>query len=280
MPRLAVLGHPVGHSRSPRMHAAALAELGIGEEWSYEAIDVAPAEFEAFVRGMEQRGFAGANVTIPHKEAALALADEATESASRIGAANTLSFAAGRIAAANTDASALLAALPADPAGARALVLGAGGAARAAVWALHAGGARVRVRNRTRARAAALVAELGGDLDEQGAADLTELDLLVNATAIGLGSQKGGVSGELSALKGLGISVDQTSDRLVVVDLAYGETETALVRTARERGATVIDGQEILARQGAESFEIWTGVRPPLATMRRALEARPDERRT
>src|SRR6476469_8640961 len=107
MPRLAVIGHPVAHSRSPAMQNAALAALGLGEEWSYEAIDVAP------------EGFAGANVTVPHKRAALALADARTEVAGEIGAANTLSFAAAEIRAHNTDAGGLLAALPTSPRGRR-----------------------------------------------------------------------------------------------------------------------------------------------------------------
>ena len=134
--RLAVLGQPISHSRSPAMHNAALAELGLAGEWSYEAIEVAPAEFEALVRGMAAEGFVGANVTVPHKVAALELADEASEAARAIGAANTLSFAGGRIAAENTDARGFLDSLPASPAGRRALVLGAGGSARAVVWAL------------------------------------------------------------------------------------------------------------------------------------------------
>ncbi len=117
MRRLAVLGHPVGHSRSPAMQNAALADVGLGGEWSYEAIDVEPDRFEELVRGMEAEGFAGANVTVPHKEAALALADEATDAARAIGAANTLTFRSGRIIADNTDAPGLIDALPESPAG-------------------------------------------------------------------------------------------------------------------------------------------------------------------
>ncbi len=159
MPRLAVIGFPVGHSRSPAMQSAALAELGLGEKWSYGAVEVAPEGFEAKVRELAAAGeYAGANVTVPHKEAALAVADEASEAARAIGAANTLSFAAGRIAADNTDAGGLLAALPTTPLDARALVLGAGGAARAVIWALVGEGARVEVWNRTAARAEELCA--------------------------------------------------------------------------------------------------------------------------
>src|SRR6476469_9919616 len=112
MPRLAVLGHPVAHSRSPAMQNAALAALGLGEEWSYEAIDVAPEDFAARVRAMPDEGFAGANVTVPHKTAAFALADASSEGAQRIGAANTLVFDAGQVQAHNTDAGGLIASLP------------------------------------------------------------------------------------------------------------------------------------------------------------------------
>ncbi len=136
------------------MQTAALRDLGLGDEWSYEAIEVAPGDFERLVRGMEAEGFAGANVTVPHKLAALAIADSASRAASEIGAANTLSFADGRIAADNTDASGILDALPISPRGRRALVLGAGGSARAAIWALAGAGAEVCVWNRTSERAA------------------------------------------------------------------------------------------------------------------------------
>ncbi|HWB70533.1 MAG TPA: shikimate dehydrogenase, partial [Solirubrobacterales bacterium] len=136
VPRLAVIGYPVGHSRSPAMHNAALAALGLGAEWAYEAIEVSPDGFEELVRGLPGEGFAGANVTVPHKGAALALADELSETSREIGAANTLLFEGGEIRADNTDAEGLLRSLPHSPEGARALVLGAGGAARAVVWAL------------------------------------------------------------------------------------------------------------------------------------------------
>ncbi len=124
VPRLAVLGHPVAHSRSPAMQNAALAALGLAEEWSYEAIDVAPEEFEARLRAMPAEGFAGANVTVPHKLQALAVADVTSEMAREIGAANTLIFRANGIEAHNTDAGGLIASLPRPPRGRRALVLG------------------------------------------------------------------------------------------------------------------------------------------------------------
>ncbi len=143
------------------MQNAALAELGLADEWSYEAIEVAPEDFADLVRSLGNEGFAGVNVTVPHKLAALALADRASTAASAIGAANTLTFTDAGIEAENTDAGGLIAALPEPPGGRRALVLGAGGSARAAVWALGNAGASVSVWNRTAARAEALAAEFG-----------------------------------------------------------------------------------------------------------------------
>src|SRR3954451_10362376 len=147
MPKLAVLGQPISHSRSPAMHNAALAEMGLAKEWTYEAIEGAPDHLAARIRAMPREGFVGANVTVPHKLAALALADVASDAASAIGAANTLSFAGGQVVAENTDAIGFLDALSAPPKGKRALVLGAGGSARAVVWTLLTGDAEVAIWN-------------------------------------------------------------------------------------------------------------------------------------
>jgi shikimate dehydrogenase len=267
--RLAVLGQPISHSRSPAMHSAALAELGLAPEWSYEAIEVAPAEFPSRVRAMEGEGFVGANVTVPHKVPALELADEASHAARAIGAANTLSFGGGRIAAENTDASGFLDALPAPPAGMRALVLGAGGAARAVIWALVRSDADVSVWNRTAQRAEAIVAEIGGSVLPAGddALPVADFDLLVNATSVGMGTAAGAPGADL---KGLRIPADAIGERHLVVDLAYGPGPTGLIRAARERRATVVDGLEVLVRQGAASLRLWTGQDPPVEAMRQA----------
>lgn len=269
MKRLAVLGHPIAHSQSPPMQNAGLEAVGLAGEWSYEAIDVAPSDLERVLAELPGQGFVGANVTIPHKEAALALADERSAAAAAIGAVNTLTFTGAGIRADNTDAPGLLGALPLDPRGSQALVLGAGGAARAAVWALREAGAEVSVWNRTAPRAADLAAELG--VRALGAEELVDLDgpgIVVNATSVGLGDASGAPR---SGLKEFPFSADALHDRLVVVDLVYGAAETELVRAARACGATTVDGLEILVRQGGESFSIWTGLDAPLATMRRAL---------
>ncbi len=273
MKRLAVLGHPVSHSRSPAMQSAALEALGLAGEWSYEAIDLAPGEFADRVRALPGEGFVGVNATIPHKEAALAIADEATAKAREIGAANTLSFAGGVVRADNTDAPGLLAALGAPVAGKRALVLGAGGSARAAVWALAEEGAAVSVWNRTEARAEELVRDLGG----RGAGTSAErlpvpvsterarangYEVIVNCTAVGMGGE--------DPFEALPIDPERFGAGVVLVDLVYGGAETRLIEEARRRGAAAIDGIEVLVRQGAESLRIWTGREPPIEVMRRA----------
>jgi shikimate dehydrogenase len=246
------------------MQNAALAEVGL-HDWRYQHLPVAPDVFAETVRGLAGAGFAGANVTIPHKEAALALADEASEVARAIGAANTLTFASdGRILADNTDAPGLIAALGASPAGRRALVLGAGGSARAAAWALReAGMAEVMVWNRSPARADALAKDLG----VRPVAHPEPADLLVNCTPVGLDGNAD--VPDVASLKELELRADAVDTYASVVDLVP-RVDTPLLRAARAWGAETVDGLEVLVHQGALSFERWTGRTAPLATMRQA----------
>lgn len=268
MPRLAVLGHPVAHSKSPAMQNAALTGLGL-EDWIYEAIDVAPEDFGALVRDLPEQGFAGVNVTVPHKEAALVVADRASEAAAAIGAANTLSFIDGRIEAENTDAPGLIDALGAETealAGKTALVLGAGGAGRAVVWALVQAGMEVMLWNRTRSRAEDLAAELGIEVippAQHAGIDPGAFEVIVNASAAGLGGRDG--LAELPVDAG-GFHSGQT-----VVDMVYGESQGTLLEAADWAGAKVVDGLEILVCQGARSLAIWTGQSPDRGLMRSAI---------
>jgi shikimate dehydrogenase len=259
VPRLAVLGHPVSHSRSPAMQNAALAALGL-EDWHYQAIDAAPDAFEMTVRELADVGYAGVNVTVPHKEAALALADEASEASRQIGAANTLVFDGKRIEAHNTDADGLLAALPESPRGRGVLLLGAGGAGRAALWALRWEGARVDVWNRTAERAEEICAELGGT--PVSAPRQEGYDLIVNTSAAGLGGE--------NPFRHLPLSREGFAESQTVVDMVYGDQGSLLLEAGATAGATVVDGLEILVQQGARSLEIWTGRTPDLDIMRRA----------
>jgi shikimate dehydrogenase len=275
MPRLGVLGWPVAHSRSPAMHNAALRALGmdlIVDGWRYQLLPVPPERFVETVRALSDAGFVGANVTIPHKHSALELADTAGEAARAIGAANTLTFAPdGAIAAENTDAPGFLAALGACPRDMSALVLGAGGSARAVVWALREAGAReVSVWNRTPERADALARDLGvRSVPRPGPADL-----LVNCTSVGLESQAADLrqsATEAQGLNLLALTFDQVGNYSHVVDLVYRSSPTPLLAAAQANGAHTVAGLEILLAQGALSFELWTGIEPPLEVMRRAL---------
>ena len=249
-----VLGYPVGHSRSPDMMNAAFTELGLA--WHYVRLPVPPDLFGEIVPALAASGFRGANVTIPHKVAAHALSDELTDAAAAIGAVNTLAFADGRIAGDNTDAGGLVDALDTELEGARALVLGAGGTARAAVWALREAGAEVAVWNRTAERAAELAREFG----VRHAPAIEPARVLINVTSVGLQGE------DLPAQ----LELDGVEPELVA-DVVYGSEPTALCRWAEQRGARVVDGLEMLLRQGARSFERWTGQAAPLEAMRRAL---------
>jgi shikimate dehydrogenase len=270
--RLGVLGWPAAHSRSPAMHNAALAALGM-HNWRYQRLPVPPQLFADTTRALGDAGFRGANVTIPHKQAALALADEASATARAIGAANTLTFAAdGTIAAENTDAPGLMAALGESPAGKRALVLGAGGSARAAVWALReAGAADIAIWNRTPERAQALASDLGA----RAVTAAPSADVLVNCTPVGLAGPAG-ASGversatEAAALNQLGLTFDQVAEYSNVVDLAYHPRSTPLIAAATAHGARIVDGLQILVAQGALSLELWTGRHAPREVMARA----------
>jgi shikimate dehydrogenase len=217
---VALLGHPVAQSLSPRMQNAALAVRGL--DWRYDAFDV--EDVVSAVAALRTLGFVGANVTIPHKQAVVAACDEADGDA-----VNTLVFADGRVAGFNTDRE-ILAGIDAT----RACVIGAGGAARALAPALPSD--------------TTMFSRSG-----EWPPDAAGCDLVVNATPV-----RDEVLVELRA--------GQT-----VVDLAYGEEETALVAAARAAGCTVIDGREALVRQGAASFRLWTGLEPPVETMRAAI---------
>jgi shikimate dehydrogenase len=282
MTRLGVLGWPVAHSRSPAMHNAALAALGL-REWRYQLLPVPPPLFAETARALAGAGFLGANVTIPHKRSAFELADSVSEAGRAIGAVNTLTFTRdGAIAAENTDAPGLIDALPCAARGILALVLGAGGSARAAVWALRTAGAdEVLVWNRTAERARALARELGARaVPRPEPADLlvncaaAELDAPLAGTAVGAAAGADGPvqpsAKAAAALNQLGLTFDQVGEYPYVVDLAYRAGPTALLSAARAHGARAVDGLEVLVAQGARSLELWTGREAPLEIMRRA----------
>jgi shikimate dehydrogenase len=259
--RLGVLGWPVAHSRSPAIQNAALAAAGLSD-WRYQLLPTPPELFVEVVQALPAAGFRGVNVTIPHKLAALALATRPTDRATAIGAANTLVFESDHgVMADNTDAPALIAAVAPELELARASapVLGAGGTARAAVWALTDAGVEVRVLNRTAERARTLCAELGGTPVSAAA----PADLLVNCTSVGLG---GADSFEL-----LPLAASELTGFATVVDFVYADGGTTLVRAAREAGVPTVDGLDLLVGQGALSFELFTGCAASIEAMRAAV---------
>lgn len=262
--RLGVFGWPVAHSRSPAMHTAALAELGL-DHWTYQALPVPPDAIQAAVRALAVGGFAGANVTMPHKHDALAAADRATAAAREIGAANTLTVLEdGTLEADNTDAPGLIDTIGEPLTGRTALVLGAGGSARACLWALReAGCARVAVWNRTAERAS----ELARDLGVEAVTTAEPADVLVNCTSVGMHDPA-----ETFAL--LPVAEADLAGYRTVVDLVYRADGTALLAAAAAAGVgRTVDGLSFLAAQGARSLARWTGRPAPLATMEAAARA-------
>ena len=272
VPLAAVIGHPVGHSRSPALFAHWLRSLGL--RGHYVPIEVAPERLEEVLLVLPGLGFRGVNVTVPLKEAALALAHRASDRAAAIGAANTLTFDDGGFHADNTDGHGFLENLRRgapgwDPAHGPAAVLGAGGASRAVLASLlDAGVPEIRLANRTRARAEALAAAFGPhvavhDWTDAGAT-LDGVATVVNATSLGMKGQPP-LDVDLAALP-LGA---------VVTDLVYVPLETPLLAAARARGCTAVDGLGMLLHQAVPGFERWFGATPvpDEAARRAALEA-------
>jgi shikimate dehydrogenase len=273
-----VLGYPVRHSLSPDMHNAAFDALNM--DWCYVPFEVAPERLEQAMTGLAALGVVGVNLTIPHKRGVVPLLDEVRGDARVTGSVNTVHFEGGRAIGYSTDGDGFLGALAdlgVNPAGIRAVVLGAGGSAAAIVVALaRAGAAAITIANRTAERAqrlAELVASqpaLGTEIavtpwcPESLGSTLEEANLLVNTTSVGM---KG------SEQQTLPVPAEAWRPDLAVYDIVYTPLETPLLRSARERGGRALGGARMLVLQGAISFEIWAGVKAPVETMESALLA-------
>lgn len=265
--RAFVCGHPIAHSRSPLIHGYWLKTLGL--EGTYERIDVAPADFATFMASFAGQGFVGGNVTIPHKEAACRLVARRDGAAEAIGAVNTLWRQDGVLHGGNTDALGFAANLdeyePEWRLGRAAVMLGAGGAARAVVHALKESGYRdIAIVNRTLARARELADRFGPAVSAHGWDALPDLlshaDLVVNTTPLGME----GESTEVTDLT-------PASERAIVTDLVYVPLETPFLRAARLRGLRTVDGLGMLLHQAVPGFERWFGVRPAVTPALREL---------
>jgi shikimate dehydrogenase len=272
-----LIGWPVEHSLSPVMHNAAFNALGL--DWAYVPLPVQPKRIGEAVLGLRALGFAGANVTVPHKQAVIDHLADVSPEAQVVGAVNTIVINEdGKLTGHNTDITGFLKALTEvnfNPAGQRCIVLGAGGSARAIAYALAVAGARVVVLNRTVERAQILVRTLLPNLPHGtllASAPLTANDLsahldqarlLVNCTSAGMAPHI-----LRSPLPG-GVALPWD---IVIFDLVYNPVETLLLKQARSAGAKPLSGLGMLVHQGAESFQLWTGREPPLDVMRRACQ--------
>lgn len=273
IPLAGVIGHPIAHSRSPALHGFWLRRYGI--KGHYIPMDVAPADLETTLRHLPKIGFVGLNVTLPHKEAILKIADVISDRAALIGAANTLIFRKdGKIHADNTDGAGFVANLRQNarhwvPAAGPAAVFGAGGAARAVVAALiEVGVPEIRISNRSRPRAEALRADFGAKLvvyDWVQAANMLEgAATVINTTSLGMAGKPE-----------FRVPLDALEPGAVVNDLVYNPLKTTFLAEAEQRGATIVDGLGMLLHQAAPGFERWFGPTPAVdeATRQAVLSA-------
>jgi shikimate dehydrogenase len=273
IPLAGVIGHPVAHSRSPALHGYWLKRYGL--KGHYIPIDIAPLDLPELIRTLPRLGFVGLNVTIPHKEAILQIADIVTDRAALIGAANTLIFRKdGKIHADNTDGSGFIANLRQNaphwvPGAGPAVVLGAGGAARAVVAALiEVGVPEVRLANRTRPRADALRSDFGAKIHVhewvQAGNILDDAVTVVNTTSLGM-----------TGKPDFRVPLARLNPQALVTDLVYTPLKTQLLIEAEAMGCTVIDGLGMLLHQAAPGFERWFGLRPEVdaATRQAVLSA-------
>lgn len=263
-----VIGHPIKHSRSPLIHSSWLAEHGIAG--TYEAIDVAPADLPAFFDRLRSGEFVGGNVTVPHKQAVFALCDTIDPLARTIGAVNTLVVKDGKVHGTNTDYQGFLGNLDAAAPGwsdgpADAMVIGAGGAARAVLVALQRrDGGHVHVLNRTLANAQALIDDIGGPFSAHRLEDFATLapqtGLIVNTSTIGMHG---------SRFDGLDLAL--LPPRTLVTDIVYAPLITPLLADAAAHGLRTVDGLGMLLHQAVPGFEAWFGVRPTVTPALRTL---------
>jgi shikimate dehydrogenase len=262
-----VIGHPISHSRSPLIHGSWLAEHGI--DGSYEAIEVTPEDLPEFFERLRSGEFVGGNVTIPHKEAVFALCDTVDPLANTIGAVNTLVVEGGDVHGFNTDYLGFLGNLDSNAPGwseelKRAVVLGAGGAARAVLVALRSRNIPVTLLNRTPATAERLAAEVGGDMVAGALDDINVVarfaGLVVNTTSIGMHSSRFD-----------GFDLDVLQSGTLVTDIVYTPLETPLLAAARARGLPTVDGLGMLLHQAVPGFAAWFGVTPQVTPQLRQL---------
>ncbi|MCY0092819.1 shikimate dehydrogenase [Hoeflea ulvae] len=268
-PRAFVIGHPIGHSRSPMIHRHWLKQAGIAG--SYDPVDVSPDDLRGFFQALKDgsSGFAGGNVTVPHKEAIFGLVDEVDETARQIGAANTVWLNKGKLMATNTDSLGFAANLdetaPGWDSGQRAIVLGAGGASRAVIHALLSRGfTDISIVNRTLTRAVALAERFGSHVTAHAMDDLADAvsgaHLFVNTTTLGMAGSEAPE-----------IDFTTMESGALVTDIVYIPLQTPILTMAKRQGLATADGLGMLLHQAVPGFEKWFGVRPVVTQQLRQL---------
>jgi shikimate dehydrogenase len=266
-PRACIMGHPVAHSRSPMLHGYWLRTLGI--DGAYELADVAPETFDAFFRALKANGFVGGNITIPHKEAAYRLVDRRERAADAIGAVNTVWYEGDTLVGGNTDWLGLVGSLDDihpgwDAAPGKVVVLGAGGSARASVFAFTERGFSVSIVNRTHERAEKLAAAFGARASAHDFTALPQLlsqaDVLINNTSLGMAGKPP-----------LAIDLGPLKTSAIVYDVVYVPLETELLKAAKARGHRTVDGLSMLLYQAVVGFSHWFGVTPKVTAEQRAI---------
>ncbi|RMG40343.1 MAG: shikimate dehydrogenase [Candidatus Dadabacteria bacterium] len=262
--KFAVIGSPVEHSLSPRMHVAGYKALSVEDYFVFEKKQVEPDRLTGFVEGLKQGQYQGVSVTIPHKEKVVPYLNELDPEAEAIGTVNTVTVSGGRLTGYNTDVEGILSPLRGKTVieNSMALVLGAGGAARTAVFALKKYGADVTVSNRTREKAESLARQFDCKSVEMDDLDFSVFDIILNMTSVGL---------DLTCDHSL-VPAGAIRPGQVIFDAVYRPGSTRLIREAQQAGAKTIDGLEMLLAQGVRQFEIYTGFKAPVAAMKKALE--------
>lgn len=255
-----VIGHPVAHSLGPAMHNRALAETGVNAVYlAFDVVDLASA-----VAGIRALSIAGVSVTVPHKTAVMDHLDRIDETAAAIGAVNTVVNDNGTLTGYNTDAYGAVAALEehaGDLSGRRVAILGAGGAARAAAFGAARKGAVIHIANRTPEKGEALAAELNASFSTLSGLGAVECDILVNTTSAGMHPNTDDIP----------VSPDSLRPGTVVMDIVYNPLATRLLSEAEKRGCKTIDGVAMFVYQGARQFQLFTGIRPPVESMKRIV---------
>lgn len=268
---VALIGDPVEHSISPQIHNAAFQEMGL--DYVYVTFNVSTSDVKEAMNGIRSLGIKGVNITIPHKIAVLDFMDELHGSASDVGAVNTIKNEDGSLIGFNTDGEGALRALENEIGKVddkSILLLGAGGAARAILFSLLKAGANVTISNRTASKARNLASSISDkmnfDIDwielkkDKLIERINDSDILINTTSVGMEPNTGDTL----------VTADMMTSNLIVNDIVYNPIDTRLLKEAEQAGAKTIDGLDMLTHQGAASFEIWTGNKPPIKVMRKA----------